>query len=178
MLRLLLLATVLALASCHREPTPTTPADGELPPLPPASGTPVGYLLDNASQLALTDEQIAKLRQIDSSLSVRNEGIDTQLREIEKPEAPEPRDPKGPPQPPPNMAPGAQPLRTTADASKLHAARAENNKEALAKVFALLDPSQQATARKLLDARGISSPDAPAQPGPPAAENAGVPGEP
>lgn len=170
MLRMILIASALVLGGCHRDPKPMTPAEGELPPLPPASGTPVGYLLDNASQLELTADQTEKLRKIDTSLSARNDGIDTQLREIEKPEEMEPADKKAPPPPPPNMAPGAQPMRTTADASKLHAARTANNKDALEKAFAILDDKQQVTARKLLDDRGISSP-APttkAPPSPPA----------
>jgi hypothetical protein len=152
---------VLAVAGCSRDGRPTTPiaAASDVAPLPPASGTPVGYLLDNSSSLKLTGDQYEKLRQIDASLSAKNDTIDTQLREIEKPEEEPPPDKNAPPPVrPPNMAPGAAPMRTTDDASKLHEARAAQNTEALEKAFALLDASQQLEARKLLAARGIASP--------------------
>lgn len=154
------LILVLAVAGCSRDGRPTTiPSANETPPLPPASGTPVGYLLDNSSTLKLSGDQYEKLRQIDASLSAKNDAIDTQLREIETPEAEAPPDKNAPPPVrPPNMAPGAAPMRTTIDASKLHEARTAQNTEALEKAFALLDANQQLEARKLLSARGISSP--------------------
>jgi hypothetical protein len=40
----MLFATALVLAACHHDPAPTKP--GDLPPLPPASGTPIGYLIE------------------------------------------------------------------------------------------------------------------------------------
>jgi len=173
-LRLISCALVLVLAAggCRREPGATTPAAGELPPLPPASGTPVGYLLDSSSQLQLTGDQLDKLKLLDASLSAKNDAIDTQLREIETPEEePPPEKNAPPPIRPRNMAPGAAPMRTTSDASKLHEARAANNTEALEKAFALLDAPQQVEARKLLAARGITppKPSAPAAPTPPPA---------
>lgn len=162
MLRLALIAALVAPVSfvaCHKEPPPAYAEQ----PLPPASGTPIGYLIDNSGQLELSAEQVDKLQAIDNSLSARNEGIDTQLREIEKPEPIE-EDPKNPSPHPPNMAPGAQPTRTTKDAGKLHEARAANNKEALEKAFALLDAKQQEKARTLLAERGISAPKEPKAP--------------
>lgn len=157
MLRALLLV-VLALAACHKDtdPPPLHPKEGELPPLPPSSGTPVGYLVDNAGQLKLTDDQLGKLKLIDNSLSARDSAIDTQLRIIEKPEEDPPTE-KGSPPARHNNAPGAQ-VRTTPDAAKLHAARRENDYEALQQAFALLDAEQQATARRLLEERGVSAP--------------------
>jgi len=131
------------------------PGEGELPPLPPASGTAVGYLVDSAKQLELRDEQLVKLKAIDDSLAARNDVIDTQLRTIERPDVEQaPKD-----QPPPrhNNAPGAQ-IKTTPDAAKLHAAKKANDKEALDRAFALLDPPQAEKARRLLDDRGISTP--------------------
>ncbi len=161
MLRLFVFACALASAACHGGGRPVSPTD-ELPPLPPASGTPVGYLLDSASNLGLDDTQIAELRKIDASLSVRNEQLDTQLREIERPEQAPPPDPKAPPAPPPNMAPGQQALHTTADSAKLHEARSANNKDGLERAFAVLTPPQQEAARTLLAERGITAPRAPA----------------
>lgn len=187
MLRMMWLSLALSTASlgaCHHEPKPIM-APGEVPPLPPASGTPIGYLLDNAGQLKLDGAQREKLQAIDTSLSARNDAIDTQLREIEKPEE-EPEEPRkkgDPPPKPKNMAPGAQLVHTTQDSSKLHAAKSANNEDALKKAFAILDPAQQAAARKLLDDRGINSPSpgkSPAQPPPPTTpeDNGGVPLEP
>jgi hypothetical protein len=155
---LALFVLTLGVAGCRRDtdPPPLHPKEGELPPLPPSSGTPVGYLVDNATQLQVRDDQLQKLKDIDASLSARNEAIDTQLRMIEKP-AEDPPMEKGAPPPRHNNAPGAQ-IRTTADAGKLHDARKANDKEALQRAFALLDPSQQTAARKLLEERGILAP--------------------
>ena len=151
-----LLLVLLAFAACKKDPPIMQPQEGELPPLPPASGTAIGYLVDNSSQLELTDDQLTKLKEIDISLAARNDVIDTQLRAIEKPaeeQAPE----KGAPPPRHNNAPGAQ-VKTTPDAAKLHQARKENDKDALDRAFALLDSKQQERARKLLDERGITAP--------------------
>jgi hypothetical protein len=150
--------TLLALAACHHDsdPPPMQPKEGELPPLPPSSGTPVGYLVDNAPQLSLRDDQLAQLKEIDRSLSARDDEIETQIRLIEKPEA-DPEAPQGTPPPRHNNAPGAQ-IKTTPDAAKLHQARKSGDDAALRKAFALLDPQQQATARKLLEDRGVVAP--------------------
>ena len=124
--------------------------------MPPASGTAVGYLVDGAAQLKLRDDQIQKLKEIDASLAARNDGIDTQIRSIERPE-------EGDPSKPHNNAPGKQ-VTTTPGSAKLHEAKAANDREALIKAFALLDPDQQEAARKLLDERGISAPGSKAKP--------------
>jgi hypothetical protein len=183
MLRMMWLTLALSTASlgaCHHDPKPMAPKDGELPPLPPASGTPIGYLLDNAAQLKLDGDQREKLQALDTSLSARNDAIETQLREIEKPEEEQeaPYKKGDPPRKPKNMAPGAQQVHTTQDSSKLHAAKNANNEDALKKAFALLDPAQQTAARKLLDDRGITSPGGSAQPPPRNEDNGGVPLEP
>jgi len=91
MLRTLLLTAGLALVGCHHDPKPMTPKEGELPPLPPASGTTVGYLVDNATMLKLRPDQLDKLKEIDTSLAARNDSIDTQLRSMVKPDE-EPND--------------------------------------------------------------------------------------
>ena len=86
------------MVGCRKDPdlTPMHPKPGELPPLPPASGTPIGYLIDAQATLQLKPDQVAKLKQLDVSLAAQNDVIDTQLRTIEKPED-EPQDPKAPP---------------------------------------------------------------------------------
>ena len=171
MLRLLLILAVLATGACKRDPDPIQPKEGELPPLPPASGSIIGYLIDNASQLSLRDDQLEKLKQIDFSLAAKNDSIDTQLRAIERP-AEEPAQ-KGQPPPRHNNAPGAQ-VTTTPDAQKLHKARAENDRDALVKAFAVLDTEQQQTAKRLLDERGIAVPGTKQQP-PPRSDADGTP---
>lgn len=154
MKRLLFVAVALA-GACHNEPKPMKPAEGELPPLPPASGSVIGYLLDNTSQLKLRDDQVEKLKALDTSLSAKNDSIDTQLRAIERPNEEEPE--KDKPAPRHNNAPGAQ-ITTTPDAQRLHAARAANDKDALEKAFAILDEDQKPGARRVLDERGVTSP--------------------
>ena len=154
MLRLALFA-LLAAAGCHKDPPPMHPKEGELPPLPPASGTAVGYLVDNATQLKLRDDQLKRLKEIDTSLAARNDSIDTQLRQLEKPDEEEPE--KGKPPPRHNNAPGAQ-IKATGDTGKLHEAKNANDKDALARAFEVLDPDQKEIAKKLLDERGIAAP--------------------
>src|SRR3954466_9631084 len=155
MLRVILCA-VLALTACRKQIDPEPEHPQEAPPLPPASGTPVGYLLDNATQLSLRADQLATLQDIDRSLSARDEEIETQIRLIEKP-AEDPEVPKGAPPPRHNNAPGAQ-VRTTPDAAKLREARKVNDDDALRKALAILDPAQQPAARKWLEERGITPP--------------------
>lgn len=156
-----LLCALVVLAGCRHDtdPPPMHPKEGELPPLPPSSGTPIGYLVDNATPLDLRPDQLEQLKELDRSLAAKDDEIDTQLRLIEKPEA-DPEMPKGAPPPRHNNAPGAQ-VHTTPDAGKLHEARKTNDAEALQKAFAVLDPAQQASARKLLEERGITAPGAP-----------------
>jgi hypothetical protein len=157
MLRAVLCALLLVAPACHHdEPPPLAPKEGELPPLPSSSGTLVGYLVDNAGQLQLRDDQLTKLREMDASLAARDGEIETQIRLIEKP-AEDPDVPKGAPPPRHNNAPGAQ-VRTNGDAAKLHEQRKAVDDEALQKAFALLDPDQQTTARKLLEDRGVAAP--------------------
>jgi hypothetical protein len=149
---------LLVAAGCHKDvdPPPMHPKEGELPPLPPSSGTPVGYLLDSAGHLDLREDQLKQLKEIDQSLSARDDEIETQLRLIEKPEE-DPQVGKGESPVRHNNAPGAQ-VKTTPDAAKLHNARKENDNEALQKAFALLDPAQRTKARKLLEERGVTAP--------------------
>ncbi len=127
-----------------------------MPPLPPSSGTPIGYLLDSATDLKLDDNQLTKLRDLDASLAAQDADIDTQLRQIEKPE-PEDPTPKGEKPKRHNNAPGVG-IHTTADAGKLHTMRDRQDHDALTKAFAVLDTTQQVSARKLLEDRGIAAP--------------------
>ena len=159
MLRLfsILLVALLGTACGSSDPKPMKPKEGELPPLPPASGTAVGYLVDNASTLKLRDDQLEKLKELDTSLAAKNDSIDTQLRTMERPE--EQQAAKGQPPPRHNNAPGAM-VTSSPDAQKLHQARAANDRDALAKAFAVLDDEQKQIATRLLDERGIQAPGA------------------
>jgi hypothetical protein len=148
----------LALAgACHNEPKPISPKEGELPPLPPASGSVIGYLIDNTSRIELRDDQLEQLKALDTSLSAKNDSIDTQLRAIERPNEEEPQ--KDQPRPRHNNAPGAQ-ITTTPEAQKLHKLRAANDQAALEKAFAILDDKQKDIARQVLDERGVPAPGA------------------
>jgi hypothetical protein len=175
MVRFVLLV-LLASACGGGDPKPIKPGDGELPPLPPASGTAVGYLVDSASQLKLDDEQLEKLKALDVSLAAKNDSIETQLRTMERPNVEEPEKDKPPPRH--NNAPGAQ-VTSSPDAQKLHRMRAANDEEALVKAFAVLDDGQKEIAKRLLQDRGITAPGANTKKGEPPrkdAEGTPVPG--
>lgn len=164
---------VVILAACgSNDPKPMTPKEGELPPLPPASGTAVGYLVDNAAPLKLSPEQLDKLKALDTSLAAKNDSIDTQLRALERPDE-EPAE-KGKPPPRHNNAPGAQ-VTTSPAAQKLHQTRAANDRDALVKAFALLDDEQKQTATRLLHERGIAAPGAAKNDEPAHADSDGTP---
>jgi hypothetical protein len=152
----LLFAFLLALAACHSDAAPAHPKAGDLPPLPPASGTPVGYLLDSQSDLKLRDDQIKQLQEIDQSLAARDAEIDTQLRQVEKPEEEEPT-PRGQKPHRHNLAPGAK-GRPQGDAAKLHSMRDSNDRDALKKVWAILDKDQQERATKILTDHDVEVP--------------------
>ena len=152
----LALFSILALAACHHDdPPPTHPGDI---PLPPASGTPVGYLLDARDELKLRDDQLSKLRDIDASLAARDAEVDTQLRQIQDAKKAE-EEPPQPGQKPKrhNNAPGAAGA-PTGDEAKLHDIRAKQDKDALGEAWALLDPDQQKTAQHILEDRGVPVP--------------------
>jgi hypothetical protein len=160
MRRVVLIGFALLLGlGCHREPQPMHPKEGDLPPLPPASGTPIGYLIDASGELKLRDDQLAKLKDIDASLAARNASLDTQLRQYKHNEEEEQGGPPQRGQKPKrrNMAPGAT-GKVTIDENKLHEARKTNDREALKAAFALLDPTQREAARKLIEDHGFDAP--------------------
>jgi hypothetical protein len=176
-----LVVLILALVACHHEPTPMHPQPGELPPLPPASGTPIGYLLDARADLALTPDQIDKLTKIDNSLAARDASIDTQLRQIERPE--EEEDPT-PQQQKAGMkrqrhaySPKDQQLSTNKDAEKLHQLRKQNDRDAVKEALALLDAQQAEKAKAILADHDVEIPGGPKKPqGPDPSDGQPVPG--
>jgi hypothetical protein len=150
---------LLALVACG--PKHTKPEPGELPPLPPASGTAVGYLVDAAGSLALRDEQLTKLKQIDASLAAENGQIDAQLRQIERPVPEEQLSPQqqkaGETTQRYDNAPGKSTIQTN-DSVKLRKLRDQNDHDALKKAFAVLDPDQVTKAKQILADRGVEVP--------------------
>jgi hypothetical protein len=64
---------------CSHDPKPAVVEPAGPAPLPPASGTPIGYLVDDASELKLSDEQLAKLKAIDEELAGKLATLDAQL---------------------------------------------------------------------------------------------------
>lgn len=170
-----LLFAVGALAACGGQ-NQTPVVDPSTIPLPPASGTPIGYLIDSATQLRLSDDQLAQLKALDSDLAARDADVDVQLRQIEKPEEEEtqsPQEMKAHVKPHRyNNAPGAS-VKTNDDAQKLHKIRDANDKAALAKAWAVLEPNQQVSAKQILEDRGIEVPGE--QKAPPKPDDAGTP---
>jgi hypothetical protein len=176
-----LAALFLALAACHSEPQPMHPQPGDLPPLPPASGTPIGYLLDARADLALTPDQVDKLTRIDNSLAARDASIDTQLRQIEKPEEEEDPTPQQQKQGMKRQrhaySPKDQQMSTNKDAEKLHALRKQNDRDAVKEALALLDQAQVEKARTILADHDVEVPGGPKKPqGPDPSDGQPVPG--
>jgi hypothetical protein len=157
MLRISLAVTCgLVLAACHHETPIAQPNPGERAPLPPASGTPLGYLLDASSDLKLREDQLKQLQDIDASLAARDAEIDTELRQLEKPAEEEQPEPGRKPQRH-NNAPGAA-GKPTGDAAKLHDIRNTQDHEALTKAWAILDKDQQSAAAKILQDHDVEVP--------------------
>jgi hypothetical protein len=168
----------LVLTGCHHDadPPPMHPKPGELPPLPPSSGTPVGFLLDAAGDLHLRDDQVSKLKEIDASLAAQQADIDTQLRAIEQPDKDQEKEDEEEHRRH-NNAPG-QGIKTNADAGRLHEVRDRNDQEALGKAFVVLAPDQQVAARKILEDHGMHPPGNGKPQPKPQSDAAGVPMEP
>ena len=179
-----------AALSCHHDPPPPVLEPGEVPPLPPASGTPIGYLVDGATQLKLSDDQVSKLREIDTGLAAELESIDGQLRSSSgKPVG-------GSNDPPPQQgrrgrhgggggrhrgssagSGSGSATRSAGDLNRLADQRSADVKDALKRAFALMDPAQQAAAQKLLADHDVDV-DRPKAPEPEPGEEPDVPGEP
>lgn len=153
----LLIAIAAAAAACHHEPPVSRVPEADLPPLPPSSGTPVGYLIDASTELKLSSVQVEHLKSIDSSLAARDAEIDVQLRQLDQPDPDE--DPHAPKHHK-SHAPGAD-VHPTGDSAKLHEMRNANDHDALQEAFALLDDAQRAQATKILQAHDVAVPGAP-----------------
>jgi hypothetical protein len=131
------------------------------PPLPPASGTPIGYLVDAKADLSLRDEQLGNLQDLDASLAAENGSLDAQLRQIEKPmpgaELSPQQQKAGETAPRYDNAPGRSTI-TTDDSQKLRKLRDENEQRAIEKAFTYLDDKQVVIAKRILQDRGVRIP--------------------
>ncbi|HEU4730715.1 MAG TPA: hypothetical protein VFT22_22625 [Kofleriaceae bacterium] len=72
-------ALAVPVLGCSHDARPAA-QPAEPPPLPPASGTPIGYLID-ARELALSPEQATQLKAIDEDLADRLAAIEGSLRQ-------------------------------------------------------------------------------------------------
>lgn len=156
---MLVAALVLGVAACGPKGDVIEPSGP--PPLPPASGSVIGYLIDAKAQLALRDDQLTKLEHIDSRLAANNGQLDAQLRMIEKPAPGQELSPQqqkaGEQTARYNNAPGVSTVGN-GDSAKIHKLREENDAEAIKDALAILDPKQQVTAKRILEDRGIDVP--------------------
>jgi hypothetical protein len=181
-----LLAALVAL-DCHHDAEPAHPEPTETPPLPPASGTPIGFLIDGAYDLKLTDDQIDRLREIDVSLAAQLEVVENQTRVARKPPSEQSSAPNG------GMRGGgmrgggmrgggmggmgggprgatggnAGRHRSSGQAGSgsnpqyapsggaLNEEQARDVRDAIQRALALLNPTQQEAAKKLLEDRGV-----------------------
>ena len=166
----LLLLFVLALAAagaCKEKSEVIEP--GGPPPLPPASGTAVGYLVDAAGDLQLSSEQLDKLKHIDDSLAAQNGSIEAQIRQIEQPAPAEELSPQqmkaGVQEKRYDNAPGRS-TQQTADSQRLHKIHDDNEREALKRALAILDAKQVEKAKRILQDRGVDVPGASKQQAP------------
>ena len=199
-MRGVLAIAIAAALGCGHDAKPVVQPDDH-PPLPPASGTPIGYLIDDAAELKLTDDQLTQLKTIDSELATKLDLVDSQHGGAR------PADPSQPQQGRRRgggrrggmggggmggggmggggMGGGGmggrgmrgnrggsgagsgsgRPAPTPGASSRATEDRATDVREALARAFQLLDPTQREIARRVLDDRGVDL-DAGRSPGP------------
>lgn len=159
-MRTIFIALALACSACGGNQQEVIEPSGP-PPLPPASGTAIGYLVDASSELQLSSEQATKMQQIDDRLAAQNGPLDTQLRQIEKPVPAEEMTPQqlkaGEKEPRYDNAPGKSTI-VTSDSQKLRKMRDDNERAAIEKAFAMLSPEQIEKAKRILRDRGVTIP--------------------
>ena len=178
-------ALAVALLAC-RTPEPAFIDEPLVKPLPPASGTPIGILLDDGGQLNLRPDQRAKLEEIDRTLATRNDVLAGAQRSSARPPPPAggpgggmggpgggmggPGGGGGPPGGGRGRGRGGPPAdRKPPDGAhkNVEAEIAANIHAAIDEALALLDPDQRLKAEALLDERG-ALPSNQRPPGPPA----------
>ena len=121
------------------------------------------------------------LPMIDNSLAARDAEIDTQLRQIERPEEDQELSPKemkaGVKAPRHAYSPKDQQLTTNKDAARLHELRKQNDRDAVKQALALLDAQQTDKAKVILTDHDVEIPGGPKKPeGPDPSDGQPVPG--
>jgi hypothetical protein len=169
-------------AACTHEPQTVVVHPDEPPPaLPPASGSPIGFLVD-AGELKLSDDQLAKLKVIDDDLAANLAYLDNVQRNALAGQAQQGKDdshtqlgggfshddgmanrtaagtPQGGAAAPAVIStgtggPSKEEIATTL--KQVPDARAHNTRNAIRRAFQVLDAGQQQLARKLLKDRGV-----------------------
>jgi hypothetical protein len=168
---------------CSRQAPPVAQPE-EPPPLPPPSGTPIGHLIDSATELKLTGEQHDRLSTISDELAAQLEADDRELRPEPGPAVPKEQKPRGlgfraggRPGGVENVGQsgGAETFPGVADgggnaannapqetfissdtATRVYRQRARHVHAAIQRALALLDPAQQAIARRVLTDHGVN----------------------
>jgi len=166
-------------AGCSRDAKPVLePADPATPPppaLPPASGTPLGYVID-ASELKLSDDQLAKLKVIDDDLATKLMYVETMQRSASEPE-PKPDNSRSrtgfgvqtsndklsdgvemtptPPVASAGAGNGSSSEDRAAALKRVPEVRAQVVRNAIARALAVLDAEQKKLARQVLKDRGV-----------------------
>jgi hypothetical protein len=166
---------------CSHEAKPVVVPD-EHPPLPPASGSPIGHLVDDAGELKLRDDQLTKLRAIDDELGARLAAYETELRTGEPlPDDNHPdaqgvafhvggsHDPTGPAGGEAVRPVGGGATGYTGDRDnptkryvirgetldRIYRQRTGDTREAIRRALALLDAAQRTIARRVLTEHGV-----------------------
>lgn len=161
---------------CGHEARPAV-QPAEPPPLPPASGSPIGYLFDDG-RLQLSDDQLTRLKAIDADLAIELSYLDSVLRNTGSGDPPASQAPSrggigfsasgersgqygklnvpdatssvpGPVLPPDTATENAE-IR-----QRVPEVRAYNVRTAVAHALAVLDAGQQKLARQILRDHGV-----------------------
>jgi hypothetical protein len=142
----------IALVACHHDAGPKLEA-----PRPSSTGTPIGYLIDAATELALAPEQLSTLRGLDEQLALTLRPIDAQLAKLDKAKPDEPA-------PQAVLIGGRHPVSTVGDHRRRSAGQGSNSgmparladqrasevRAAIARALDALDPKQRTAATKIL----------------------------
>ena len=154
---------------CSHEAKPVIQPD-EHPPLPPASGTVVGQLVDHAHDLKLSDAQVTRLREISDTLAAQLATDDSGLRADQPGAAPLEEDGRGVGfhaggmngdgqygggQVFPNAGKIDPPGTTRSFALPAQEARATHTRDAIRRAFGVLDANQQTGAKQILAEHGV-----------------------
>jgi hypothetical protein len=161
---------LLLAVGCGHDAKPAVQPDDH-PPLPP--GTPIGYLIDGASELQLRDDQVAKLKEIDTDLAARLDVLDARQHGGHAPAAGSTgagaggrhrggrhgggmrRGGAGGGSGSAAARPAASSADTAAAANRKTEDRADDVRAAIEQAFAVLDPAQQPIAKRVLSDHGV-----------------------